>query len=336
MLIPIRLLATPAVTKVSGAVRHGATLAIAGAGFGEKAEPAPWIWDDFENGQEDAPLETSPTVKWIRYGSGEAEKFPQYRADGAYAGRLGAAKTIRYGPEWLNYGAMGLNAGEMYISFMFKWTLDDGNLDDGLVMKFCRLNSAPNCYHSRPSFAVNMRKAGNAYCNFTPDADGADYRFQSTCGTMTRGTWHRWETYWKLSTPGQRDGLIQLYLDHTEVAVDKFVNVMTRGAQCAEQLADNFLLPMMHARGRNAIITYRADNVYADRTRARVELADSATWASRTRSELQIPTAWAPDAVSVTVNLGMFSPDQTVYLYIVDSAGIVSTGYPLRVAAHTE
>ncbi len=72
------------------------------------------------------------------------------------------------------------------------------------------------------------------------------------------------------------------------------------------------------------------DEVYVDRTQARVELGDAATWTASTHFEIQIPEAWSTTAVTFRVNRGTLPPGETAYLYVVDSEGNVNAdGYPV-------
>lgn len=74
---------------------------------------------------------------------------------------------------------------------------------------------------------------------------------------------------------------------------------------------------------------YGYDDIYIDFTQARVEIADTDTWSSRTTSEIQIPTAWGATEIQVTLNQGGFDSLSGKYLYVIDSSGNVSGGYLL-------
>ena len=72
------------------------------------------------------------------------------------------------------------------------------------------------------------------------------------------------------------------------------------------------------------------DDVYANFTRARVEICDASSWQSRSECEIQLPFSWSNTELVVTVNQGAFLDGATAYLYVVDPAGGAnSAGYPV-------
>lgn len=81
---------------------------------------------------------------------------------------------------------------------------------------------------------------------------------------------------------------------------------------------------------------YWADDIYLDKTWARVMIGDASKWAASSHKEPQIPSVWANGNITVTVNTGTFTADQQVYLYVVDSTGAVnSNGYPITIGRNT-
>lgn len=77
-------------------------------------------------------------------------------------------------------------------------------------------------------------------------------------------------------------------------------------------------------------------DVYADYTRARVELSDSPTWAAARVKEIQPPLTWADGQITVQVNPGAFQAGQTVYAYVVHANGNVNAvGIPVSLGGST-
>ncbi|MFA6392255.1 MAG: MopE-related protein, partial [Patescibacteria group bacterium] len=73
------------------------------------------------------------------------------------------------------------------------------------------------------------------------------------------------------------------------------------------------------------------DNIYIDKSIARVELGNAPTYAGSTRRDVQIPTAWG-STIQITINKGSFTSGQTAYLYVTDNNGNVnSTGYAVTI-----
>ena len=73
------------------------------------------------------------------------------------------------------------------------------------------------------------------------------------------------------------------------------------------------------------------DDVYFDNTRARVEIGNVSSWEACTHREIQLPTAWSDNSITITVNQSSFKDGDTAYLFVVDADGNVSNGYPITI-----
>jgi hypothetical protein len=72
------------------------------------------------------------------------------------------------------------------------------------------------------------------------------------------------------------------------------------------------------------------DNIYIDKSIARIEIGNASTYAASTRREIQVPNLWGNSSIQFVANKGGLSSNQAVYLYVIDSNGNVnSTGYPI-------
>ncbi|KKP93460.1 MAG: hypothetical protein US25_C0046G0003 [Candidatus Moranbacteria bacterium GW2011_GWE1_36_7] len=79
------------------------------------------------------------------------------------------------------------------------------------------------------------------------------------------------------------------------------------------------------------------DDIYVDKTQARVEICDSSTWSARSHCEIQIPTVWSDASATVSVNQGSFADGATAYLYMVDENGNMNAnGYPISFIADAD
>jgi hypothetical protein len=70
--------------------------------------------------------------------------------------------------------------------------------------------------------------------------------------------------------------------------------------------------------------TYWADDVYLDRTWARVMIGNASTWGASTVREICIPTAWSDTAVGVVLRAGVHGSLVGKYLYLITDAGTVN------------
>jgi hypothetical protein len=74
------------------------------------------------------------------------------------------------------------------------------------------------------------------------------------------------------------------------------------------------------------------DDLYIDTTWARVMICTGSQWNSKGICEIQIPSAWSANSVTITANQGSFASGQQAYLYVVDSTGAVNAnGFPVTI-----
>jgi hypothetical protein len=146
--------------------------------------------------------------------------------------------------------------------------------------------------------------------------------------------WVRFESYLKQSSPGVANG-----------AWHQVVYRPSLGTPVKHQIAlDNYKLREMTDEwvewtfggayydmcDPTNTATIDVDDFYMDSTRARVEVCDSPTWASRTRCELQLPTAWSDASITATFKKGYLPSSTTAYVYVINAAGNVNAaGFPI-------
>src|ERR1043165_593257 len=63
------------------------------------------------------------------------------------------------------------------------------------------------------------------------------------------------------------------------------------------------------------------DEIYFDSTRQRVEIANNATWASRTFSEVQPATAWSDTSITCRFVQGRHTSGSTGHVFVINSSG---------------
>ena len=63
----------------------------------------------------------------------------------------------------------------------------------------------------------------------------------------------------------------------------------------------------------------------------RVEFGNASTYSDCTHREIQVPTAWSSDSLSITVNQGTFEDGENSFLFVVDADGNVSNGFPITI-----
>ena len=76
--------------------------------------------------------------------------------------------------------------------------------------------------------------------------------------------------------------------------------------------------------------TFGLDDIYVDNTWARVMIGNAPTWAASTVHDIEIPTAWSGNSISVVLHNDSLPNFSGAYLYVFDSNGSVNqNGYPL-------
>ena len=71
------------------------------------------------------------------------------------------------------------------------------------------------------------------------------------------------------------------------------------------------------------------DDVYLDRTWARVELGDAASFEDCTRREVQLVTSWTDTAIEIVLSQGAFERLSGLFLHVIDETGSVVVTEPL-------
>jgi hypothetical protein len=75
-----------------------------------------------------------------------------------------------------------------------------------------------------------------------------------------------------------------------------------------------------------------SDDVYVDNTWARVMIGDNPVFSSARNREIQIPSAWSTNSITITANTASFPVGTPAYLFVIDSTGAASAGFPVSVA----
>ena len=76
--------------------------------------------------------------------------------------------------------------------------------------------------------------------------------------------------------------------------------------------------------------TFGVADIYVDNTWSRVMICAASTWSACKTNEVEIPTAWSQNSITVVLRAGAIINLNNAYLYVVDSNGDVNqNGYPL-------
>ena len=306
----------PVISSVSGTIQHGQTITINGSGFGTRGDyhshsnsGLAWAWQDFESG-------ALNSYGWIA----DTNYLGIVQWDIQTTGGRGGASTYwarRYSNDSPadnqgGYKKIYSDAAPTSTYFLSFWHYDPRSAGEssGKITRSRFLNDV-ELWHSS-SGGVVYRSSG-AYTN-VPAVTYAWHRFDillEGAGTPFR------QRLWQIGAAG------------------------SGGAFNAPAFDDSYAIPILSPWEPNMGAgkdyappgggkEWRFDDIYVDLTQARIEIANTSTWAARTQCEIQIPLTWATGQVQAQVNRGAFGATASAYIYVVDSAGLVNTnGFPI-------
>jgi hypothetical protein len=336
--------ATPSISSVAGVAEGGSRLTINGAGFGTKATPGPLVFDNFESGQNAQGISGSaPTVRnistgwtWGRYGSGA--NVPHYSNQIV---RPNSTRSSRH-----------VFGGSSNYNVSLEIIHETPNTGDEVYFSFWRYHQKTSTEWSRnvKPWMVYGTDSGVRPTAFNGwgSPSGGDGEFRNivvdtgtTSNTLwggphmdtVEGQWIRIEGYLKQSSPTSADGAFQIWVHQTTVPNISLVQTSTA---YRTRSSSNYWR-QWHFGSYNATDTPSSstanvylDDIYFDRTRARVEIGNAARWTDCSHREIQIPTGWSSNSIEFSVTPGSFNPGAQVYLYVVDAQGVANEfGYPV-------
>jgi hypothetical protein len=327
----------PAIQYVSGTVVHGDTISISSTAtnFGVKTTANPVVWDTVEDGSlnTSADIGTWSDTNALNLGT------ESRHSESSYCGTMNFAGTGGDGA--LGYFT-GPNADIAEYYFVQYWFMLDENFDWGYAENGSLGANLANVKLFRmwnPSidenFVIATIGTDNGSIIYTTEyvssPGGGNYYGGAFTGTLELGEWHLFQFEFMESSVGGNDGIIRWWVDGSLFVED--TDIMTRESY------SGFKRPFIvgffdsHSDESTDRNDWYIDDAYIDKTWARVEMGNNSIYANCTHREIQIPTAWASDEITVTVNQGTFAEDATAYLFVVDADGSVSDGYAVTIGA---
>lgn len=325
--------ANPSILTVTGDIVHNSeTIQISGIDFGTKAIATPYFYDDFESGENGGVIVGQKgavgDTAWVEYSSYGKVKYSN--SDSYGKGTLSAHKYDD-GNTFMNAGIPGLNSVSAYLSYRYKWNASGTNWE-GAVYKLSRITSQGGLYSETPSCYPQYQPKYNwAYDGYN---NGDAHSGNDSFPPPSQNEWHRAEIFMTLSDPaGASNGQVKTWYDLVQNLSD--VNVVTRVAAASEKRLDSFILPFDVANNGAQMYNFWADNVYFDLTQSRVEVGDNVDFRACTNREIQIPLDWSDDGKNIRIrfNQGSFEENESVFLFVVDSLGNPSPGFPISIGS---
>ena len=341
------------ISSVSGTVVHGQSLTIRGIGFGTKTRAAPLAYDDFSNGTAGQPVSSCCYTN-----SGNFFTYDNSVVRGVHA--LSARHTSVDGNRSLS---VSWGSRSRFLTFdgwsydRWQFEIDDYgswnggkyfSIYNGTALSAGRTYGGIGAYYDSKYPAINRwgisaqhDPAGSAVPKEPPYWMGRGEIIG--VGAFKQPPWKARWVHWTgimecTEVPGVA-GVFDLRADVTELRSLRMPEHLRTNWATTMPGNDPWIGAMLWGNYFGGVrppettppgpnhITRRWSCLYTDDSWARVELADSADWGSATLREIQIPTRWEDESITVTVNQGLFVADTPVYLFVVNPRGAMSRGY---------
>ena len=331
LLMAGRSFAAPAISSYSGTPSNNESLTFYGTGFGLKSVVAPLVHDDFESGGTAGQSVTASTgTSWTTDGTAPVLSTENNRT-GVPGSRNAKAVVSGLNIDGNHHDLMFVGGMNLVPKFYAAVWARLASNPTGEQVKYWRLASAASTAYPTYSFFRTDGWARYQWTNpsgSTCTTAGAAW-FDSVENTNL-GSWQLLEMIGNLGTVGSANGSIRVYHNGVDQGGVSNTTLLT-SASCAptgfrfgEYIQDYDLS-----------VTNYFDDVYIDNSWARVYLTNASTLAASTHRELQIPTAWADGVLTVRVNRGSFPAGSSVYVIVVDSEGVASSGFALTLDVGT-
>jgi hypothetical protein len=330
---------TPEVSGVVGDLSHGSQLTISGSSFGVKSPAEPYLWAPFDGSADPSPL--GQVTRWSS--SGNMSYAPGEGISGSGALRSSnstgswAAAVDANGFAWNDWNQKTYLYRRVKRNFSITNNFEvTYSVDTGGTINWKTLRLWPSTY-SYPNFYLS---SANGAMVTEGIAGGSVYMSDAA---LARGEVNEWRTdeiaFRVNSGPSLADGELKYLVDGKVAASVPYIDY--RGQERGLMLRDDsasgssLMTRFYPVHGVKANCTfpehyaYWVDDVYVDTTWARIMIGDADTFELSTVREIQIPSAWSGNSVTVTVNLRSFPAGATPHLFVIDSHGNASRGFPL-------
>jgi hypothetical protein len=312
--------AAPVLISISGNFSEGSTAIVTGSGFGTKSPAAPVKWDNFNSGSNGSRLNSST---WPVQTAQGGSTYPTYNNSVLRAGDTMSCKVAIQSPQYnCSFGYDTTGKQKWYISYWRRDT-ETGSTDN---YKHFRIygdgvsGELPEAYYTELT-------AGSAVFGVT-DENLSTAPMNQWISQGAKNTWIREEFYFDMGTRGQTNGKAAMWVNGQE-----WVNKSFASAALLSGYTGELTSPRIGHYFRTSLgggLTSYLSEAYIDNTQARVEIGDSASWNNCNHREIQIPSAWSTNSITIRVNQGSFEAGQTAYLFVVDASGAVnSQGYQI-------
>jgi len=341
LLAPLGLFCRPLVAEpiiqavVPGAIAHKGSATITGTGFGAKNPAAPRMWDDIEDGIDPdwGNHGLSVNADTQRHANSTKNAVNDWSLNRrGYVSREDVNSTIWYTSWWFRFGDTHYwgdpTPGDRVsdVAEMCGWKTLRFFPNTGGQDNYCNFFYGFGADNWLTSYGIDLPQ----WCQFVVES-GSSGDSRHNIGVVPRSQWHFIEMQYQAnSAPDAADGKVKVWLNCVLISERNTMTTSTTAHPEREQ--HPYIIGGFHMwfRPASTSVKFHSDDIYLDTSWARVMIGDKPTWEQCTHREIQVPTAWSANSITITVNQGAFQNGTKAYLYVVDANGNVNAQvYPI-------
>lgn len=313
----------PTITGVLGTISQNQLVTITGTSFSTKSPAAPLVWETFNSG---TPLNSlySENSSWIPYQNLGGRFSNGYM-------RNGTVNVVNSPP--IN-GAFSTN----YITFaatdtifVSSWRLFQNYDGTGIPIMG---NVGSTAVGATYQGTGNWSWRGDSWLHYKNDLTTLQQQNtgilpQTITPTNINDIWERSDFILANSTPDASDGTV--ILDVIDNAKYEAISSLNLQLSTDEFAWGSYQLGLSVIQSTDTSFGVYVDDVYVDNTWARVEIGNDPVYENCTHREMQIPTSWSNDSITIQFNHGSFDVGNQVYLFVIDRENNVSDGRAITI-----
>ncbi len=342
---------TPGALSITNASLGATSVTVTGNGFGTKAQAAPLKFEDFDNWATGAVPSTFGYRNYGGFGGSTAVDDSS-----AFSGTKSLLHQGHFGPVSVNdveesfphIAVTGFSSQALYLSYRIKFHTNGGRITQ---LKFNRsgMEVGGDCYGGSPKFYSSYFSTNPTSNRYSADKslsggvlggilsrDGTrdeGWAGQASMGSGTviplqENVWYQVEEYYRLNDIGQSNGQHHTWVNGNLQIHRNALQVRTDASHLLNcsylVIGMDYWLNPTSTKG----VSVWYDDHYLDTSRARLVLANAATWAAATQRTPLPATAWSGNSITASLRRSGF-PAGSAWLYVVDAGGSVSNGWPV-------
>lgn len=310
-------------TWYSGQFSDGSTVTLLGSGFGTKSTAKPQVWADFESGTAPTNLGVQTTWSYFEGPTGYAPALST--ADSA----PGSTQSLRCNIGRESTGAFAIGSSitsDTFYCFLKRkqaYSSKSPLEDNWKEYRFWNgsVGGLPDMYISNQGF----------FPEFTNACSESFTWMDSPWVELELNEWNTDEVFIKQSTLNSCNGNIYRRINNQNCG---YTSNLLSTKSSAYPDGYNLWLIQEDPTGSSTFNTDKFvyyDDVYMDNTFSRVMIGDASTLDACEHIEIQIPSAWSENEITIKTRIGGLGSLSGKYVYIFDASNNIISGWPKQI-----